>query len=199
MSDEPRLQLLANDLREQGLATIVVGLSAGAPLEEHCQRLEDLLAAPAINVPAQAVSASDPTMILYTSGTTSLAKGVLSTHGAVCQALVALEFQSAFCAVSSPERINVVINSGYAPATLMAVPLFHVSGLHAQFLLALRSGRRLLLMYKWDVEKALDLIRDEQCTQFNGSPVTEQCSAGTASHIAASERPARLEIGRAHV
>jgi len=174
LSDEPRLQLLANDLREQGLATIVVGLRAGAPLEEHCQRLEDLLAAPAIKVPAQAVSASDPAMILYTSGTTSLAKGVLSTHGAVCQALVALEFQGAFCAVSSPERISVVINSGYAPATLMAVPLFHVSGLHAQFLLALRSGRRLLLMYKWDVEKALDLIRDEQCTQFNGAPVMMQ-------------------------
>ena len=174
LSDEPRLQLLANDLREQGLATIVVGLHAGAPLEEHCQRLEDLLAAPAINVPAQAVNASDPAMILYTSGTTSLAKGVLSTHGAVCQALVALEFQGAFCAVSSPERISVVINSGYAPATLMAVPLFHVSGLHAQFLLALRSGRRLLLMYKWDVEKALDLIRDEQCTQFNGAPVMMQ-------------------------
>lgn len=68
----------------------------------------------------------------------------------------------------------MVINSGYAPATLMAVPLFHVSGLHAQFLLALRSGRRLLLMYKWDVEKALDLIRDEQCTQFNGAPVMMQ-------------------------
>ncbi|MFH6568303.1 class I adenylate-forming enzyme family protein [Pseudomonas kulmbachensis] len=174
LCDEPRLQLLVGDLREQGLATIVVGLSAGAPLDEHCQRLEDLLAASALNVPVQQVSAQDPAMILYTSGTTSLAKGVLSTHGAVCQALAALEFQGAFCALSSPERISVVINSGYAPTTLMAVPLFHVSGLHAQFLLALRSGRRLLLMYKWDVEKAFDLIRDEQCTQFNGAPVMMQ-------------------------
>ena len=174
LCDEPRLRLLDTDLREQGLATIVVGLSAGQALAQHCQRLEDLLAAPALDAPAVKVTADDPAMILYTSGTTSLAKGVLSTHGAVCQALVALEFQGAFCALSSPERISVVINSGYAPTTLMAVPLFHVSGLHAQFLLALRSGRRLLLMYKWDVEKAFDLIRDEHCTQFNGAPVMMQ-------------------------
>ena len=174
LCDEPRLQLLEADLREQGLATIVVGLAAGTALDEHCQRLEDLLAEPALTAPALKVTGDDPAMILYTSGTTSLAKGVLSTHDAVCQALAALEFQGAFCAVSSPERISVVINSGYAPTTLMAVPLFHVSGLHAQFLLALRSGRRLLLMYKWDVDKAFDLIRDEQCTQFNGAPVMMQ-------------------------
>lgn len=174
LCDEPRLQLLSNDLHAKGLATIVVGMAADQPLDEHCQRLEDLLAAPALSAPQSNVSADDPAMILYTSGTTNLAKGVLSTHGAVCQALAALEFQGAFCAVSSPERISVVINSGYAPTTLMAVPLFHVSGLHAQFLLALRSGRRLLLMYKWDVEKAFDMIRDEQCTQFNGAPVMMQ-------------------------
>lgn len=174
LCDEPRLQLLKDDLREQGLATIVVGMGAHLPRDEHCQRLEDLLTEPLLDAPVPIISADDPAMILYTSGTTSLAKGVLSTHGAVCQALVALEFQGVFCAVSSPERISVVINSGYAPTTLMAVPLFHVSGLHAQFLLALRGGRRLVLMYKWDVEKAFDLIRDEQCTQFNGAPVMMQ-------------------------
>ena len=174
LCDEPRLQLLAADVRDNGIATLVVGMPEGEVLEAHCQRLEDLLSAPALAAPALTVGHDDPAMILYTSGTTSLAKGVLSTHGAVCQALVALEFQGAFSALSSPERISVIINSGYAPTTLMAVPLFHVSGLHAQFLLALRSGRRLLLMYKWDVEKAFDLIRDEQCTQFNGAPVMMQ-------------------------
>lgn len=104
---------------------------------------------------------------------------MLSSHRAICQALAALEFQSAFCAVSSPERIQAVIASGLAPTNLMAVPLFHVSGLHAQFLLGLRSGRRLLLMYKWDVDKAFDLIRDERCTQFNGAPVMMQQLLGS--------------------
>ena len=117
------------------------------------------------------MSAGSPSI---TSGTTSRAKGAVSSHRAICQALFALEFQGAFCAMSSPERIAVVINSGFAPTTLAAVPLFHVSGLHAQFLSALRGGRRLLLMYKWDVEQALDLVRDERCTQFNGAPVMMQ-------------------------
>lgn len=179
LCDEPRLQLLSQDLTEQGLATIVVGLSEERPLEAHCHRYETLLAAPMVSVPEVRIEADDPALILYTSGTTSRAKGVLSSHRAVCQALTALEFQGAFCAVSSPERINVVINSGYSPTNLMAVPLFHVSGLHAQFLLALRNGRRLLLMYKWDVNKAFELIRTERCTQFNGAPVMMQQLLGS--------------------
>ncbi|MGH8434210.1 MAG: class I adenylate-forming enzyme family protein [Pseudomonas sp.] len=174
LCDEPRLQLLKNDLLEQQLASIVVGLDQSQALSGRCQRYESLLLAPALSAPAVQVKADDPALILYTSGTTKRAKGVLSSHRAVCQALAALEFQGAFCAMSSPERISVVVNSGFAPTTLMAVPLFHVSGLHAQFLLALRSGRRLVLMYKWDVDKAFDLIRDEHCTQFNGAPVMMQ-------------------------
>ena len=50
------------------------------------------------------------------------------------QALVALEFQSAFCALSSPERIRVVVNSGYTPTTLMAVPLSRVNPRQGRFL-----------------------------------------------------------------
>lgn len=179
LCDEPRLQLLAQDLAEQGLATIVVGLAEEQPVEAHCQRYERLLAAPALSAPEVRIAADDPALILYTSGTTSRAKGVLSSHRAICQALTALEFQGAFCAVSSPERIKAVINSGHPPTNLMAVPLFHVSGLHAQFLLALRHGRRLLLMYKWDVNKAFELIRTERCTQFNGAPVMMQQLLGS--------------------
>ncbi|WEL57768.1 class I adenylate-forming enzyme family protein [Pseudomonas kermanshahensis] len=169
--DEQRQQLLAGDLIEERLISIVVGAAPGRMLPANCQRFEGLIKAPPLTLPAVAISPDDPALILYTSGTTSRAKGVLSNHRAVCQALAALEFQAAFCAMSSPERIKAVIDSGLAPTNLMAVPLFHVSGLHAQFLLALRSGRRLLLMYKWDVDKAFDLIRDEHCTQFNGAPV----------------------------
>jgi acyl-CoA synthetase (AMP-forming)/AMP-acid ligase II len=172
LCDEPRLDTLREDLAREQRATIVVGAQGALP--EYCLSYEDLIGAPAAPVPVLEVDPDAPAMILYTSGTTSRAKGAVSSHRAICQALTALDFQGAFCAMSSPERIGVVINSGFAPTTLAAVPLFHVSGLHAQFLSALRSGRRLMLMYKWDVERAIDLIRDERCTQFNGAPVMMQ-------------------------
>ena len=173
LCDEARLETLREDLAREQHPTIVVG-SQAAPLPEYCLRYEDLIGAPATPLAAVAIDPDVPALILYTSGTTSRAKGAVSSHRAICQALFALEFQGAFCAMSSPERIAGVINSGFAPTTLAAVPLFHVSGLHAQFLSALRGGRRLLLMYKWNVEQAINLIRDERCTQFNGAPVMMQ-------------------------
>ncbi len=174
IGDDARLSLLQDDLVAAGRTFIVVGRDTDADLPAQCLRYEDLLAADPLPMPALDIEPEAPALILYTSGTTNRAKGVLSSHRAICQALTALEFQGAFCALTSPERVAGMLGSGFASTSLMAVPLFHVSGLHAQFLSALRGGRRLLLMYKWDAEQALDLIRDERCTQFNGAPVMMQ-------------------------
>lgn len=171
LCDAARLALVEGDLEPLDLQAIAVG----APGQGRwvCD-YEALLAEDVALLPPPVFQPDDPLLILYTSGTTSKPKGVLSSHRAVCQALAALEFQGAFAAMSSPQRIKAIIDSGFAPTNLMAVPLFHVSGLHAQFLLALRGGRRLVLMYKWDSERALDLIERERCTQFSGSPAMMQ-------------------------
>lgn len=171
LCDAARLALVEGDLEPLDLQAIAVG----APGQGRwvCD-YEALLAEDVALLPPPVFQPDDPLLILYTSGTTSKPKGVLSSHRAVCQALAALEFQGAFAAMSSPQRIKAIIDSGFAPTNLMAVPLFHVSGLHAQFLLALRGGRRLVLMYKWDAERALDLIERERCTQFSGSPAMMQ-------------------------
>jgi len=77
--------------------------------------------------------------------------------------------------VSFLQRVFVAPNvrvmaAGFDMTTLMAVPLFHSSGLHAQFLSALRTGRRIVIMYKWDVAEVLNTIQRERITQLSAAP-----------------------------
>lgn len=113
---------------------------------------------------------ADTALILFTSGATSRAKGVESTHTAVCQALFNIDFIGAVAAMTSPDAIATIMARQLQPTTLSAVPLFHVSGLHAQLLISLRHGRRLIFIHRWDPAQALELIRKEKVTQFNGAP-----------------------------
>jgi long-chain acyl-CoA synthetase len=128
--------------------------------------------APAVQPPA--LTALDPALILFTSGATSQAKGVLSNQRAVCQALFNIDYIGAISAITSPEALAVIMARGLQPTTLSAVPLFHVSGLHAQLLTALCHGRRLILMHRWDPVSALALMQVERVTQFNGAPAMVQ-------------------------
>jgi long-chain acyl-CoA synthetase len=130
----------------------------------------ELAAQPAPPRPEVAVAPDDAALILFTSGATSRAKGVLSTQRAVCQALFNIDFIAAVSAMSSPEAMQAIMARGLPPTTLTAVPLFHVSGLHAQLLNALRNGRRLVFTHRWDPAAALELIAREKVTQFNGAP-----------------------------
>jgi len=113
---------------------------------------------------------TDPALILFTSGATSRAKGVLSNQRAVCQALFNIDFIGAIAGMTSPAAVQKLMGSGLKPTTLTAVPLFHVSGLHAQLLASLRHGRRLVFMHRWNPAEALALIQRERITQFNGAP-----------------------------
>lgn len=128
--------------------------------------------APAVQLPQ--LAPLDPALILFTSGATSHAKGVLSSQRAVCQAMFNIDFIGAISAMVSPDAVAALMAKGLQPTTLMAVPLFHVSGLHAQLLSSLRHGRRLVFMHRWDPAEALRLIQAEKITQFNGAPAMVQ-------------------------
>lgn len=168
--DSARLRLVEHDL-----ATVRVrALAVDAEAVEGVLSYPDLIREAVEPVAPHCPDASDAALILFTSGTTQRAKGAVSTHHAVAQALFALEFQGAFAGMTSYERIRPLLESGLQPTVLLAVPLFHVSGLHALFLNALRGGRRLVIMYKWDVDEALELVTRERCTQFSGAPVMMQ-------------------------
>lgn len=125
---------------------------------------------PAIELELPQIEDTDPALVLFTSGASSVAKAVVSNHIAVCQGLYNIDFIGAVSAMTSPKAIAGIMAKGLVPTTLTAVPLFHVSGLHAQLLSALRGGRRLVFSHKWDPIDAIELIKQEQVTQFNGAP-----------------------------
>ena len=116
-------------------------------------------------LPVIDVSSEDDATILYTSGTTGRPKGAVSTHGAVIQALMAFSCRSAIERVRQPAE-----PSGNAPAFILIVPLFHVTGCVAVMLGCFTAGVKLVIMYKWDVDKALEIIEREHITNFVGVP-----------------------------
>ncbi|MFK0570364.1 class I adenylate-forming enzyme family protein [Endozoicomonas sp.] len=124
----------------------------------------------AIPLPEPSLCADDPALILFTSGATSRAKAVVSSQRAVCQALTNIDYISALSGMTSPELIQKIMARSAPQVLLTAVPLFHVSGLHAQLLTALKAGRRVIFMHKWEAASVLKTMKDEQVTQFNGAP-----------------------------
>ena len=112
----------------------------------------------------------DPALLLFTSGASTRPKAVLTTHLAVCQSLMNIEYIAALSAMSSPGIVEELMRRALAPTTLTVVPLFHVSGLHAQLLTTLVNGRKLIFMHRWDPAQAIELIVKHRVTQFNGAP-----------------------------
>jgi acyl-CoA synthetase (AMP-forming)/AMP-acid ligase II len=165
--DGPRHARLAGWLAESSLPFI--GVNTGdRPLPDEATLLEHLLAADqAGEFPDAEISASDPALILYTSGTTGLPKGVMSTQLNVLSAISTwLVLVSAISVLEGTAEKEPDKQLG----VLLALPLFHVTGLHSMFLLSLAIGRKVVMMRKWDVDQALELIQAERITHFNGVP-----------------------------
>ena len=107
----------------------------------------------------------DPVTILYTSGTTGRPKGALGTH----RGAIANLWNMAFVAT----RESVIARRLPAPtrqtATLAAQPMFHIGGV-AAIIGSPIGGTKIVILPKWDLERALQLTRDEGITGLGGVP-----------------------------
>lgn len=167
--DQQRYQLIKP--AELGIQAIIVR-SEQDSFDKGCIGLEALLS----KLPREwaledtDVGDEDIAMIMYTSGTSGRPKGAVFSHRACCQAVINLEAGGATAYMTHMENFNQQMQLGHAPKGLMAVPLFHVSGLYSQFLMTLRGGRGLVLMYKWDPVEACHLIEKHKITSLMGAP-----------------------------
>ena len=118
------------------------------------------------NWPESNASDEDLTVLLYTSGSTGLPKGVMLTHLAIINGLFSFYTLGELRKIVHQELLLDVDNA----SVLINVPLFHVTGLITQFLLSMLAKRKIIIMHKWDATYALDLIQQHKVTNLSGVP-----------------------------
>jgi acyl-CoA synthetase (AMP-forming)/AMP-acid ligase II len=132
------------------------------------ERYGDLpVADPLIGPPDVDVSPESDATILYTSGTTGRPKGAVATHHAHMGAIANPRY---FAALSALAR-GIVPGQGPAPVGLLTFPFFHVAAFTG-FYGAMAAGGTLVLLRKWDTDKALAAIREHGVAAFGGVPTT---------------------------
>jgi long-chain acyl-CoA synthetase len=105
--------------------------------------------------PAVAVGEEDVAFIMYTSGTTGRPKGAMGTHLGILSSNVSLE---RCMGLRDGDR------------TLVAVPLFHVTGLIGQLLSMALVGGTTVIMRTFDAAGALRLLDAERITYMIAAP-----------------------------
>lgn len=155
-ADQKRYQLL----KDQNIELIVNEKIDGV------KTYEEISSGNTENWPEANATEEDVCVLLYTSGSTGLPKGVMLTHLAIINALFSFYTLGELRKIVHNETLLDVENA----SVLINVPLFHVTGLITQFLLSMLAKRKLIIMYKWEAKYALDLIKDHKVTNLSGVP-----------------------------
>ena len=119
--------------------------------------------------PGADIQPDDDATILYTSGTTGRPKGAVSTHRAIISSIFAFSARNNVFLMSGT-KLKEVDGPEVPTSFILIVPLFHVTGCVPVMMSCFVAGLKLAIMYKWDAEKALEMIEREKITNFVGVP-----------------------------
>jgi acyl-CoA synthetase (AMP-forming)/AMP-acid ligase II len=160
---------MATQLADSG-ATLVVTVGALLPVALEaagerpvwtCDRVEghpsvqDLLSAPGAAPDVEVDAGADVAVLPYSSGTTSLPKGVMLTHASIG---VNLRQVAALRPMTPEDRVVAVL------------PFFHIYGMTALLNLPLQAGATVVVLPRFDLEQFLGVLERERITKVFVAP-----------------------------
>ncbi|MGZ4741096.1 MAG: class I adenylate-forming enzyme family protein, partial [Ilumatobacteraceae bacterium] len=168
IADVERIARSINPCRRLGVRMLEV--RAASPSADDVEQWNDVVV-PGPSMPAVEVGWDDDATILYTSGTTGRPKGAVSTNGAIVSSVMAFGSRAALDSIRAGEGAAADAAEPPLPTSfILIVPLFHVTGCVPVLLSCVVSRSKLVMMYRWNAEKALELIERERITNFVGVP-----------------------------
>ena len=190
LSDSKPKVLIADQERYDRIKGELAGLRSDAPLAVITVRYDGELGDGDVRwdvvvdgdsapdaLPDADIDPDDDATIFYTSGTTGFPKGAQLTHRGSVHNLMHIGFlpmamamaEAAIAAENGVEPKPAPAEP--APLVFMApTPLFHVTACNCLLHPATMAGAKIVLTYKWDPARALELIEREKVTNFSGVP-----------------------------
>ncbi|CAN5424635.1 class I adenylate-forming enzyme family protein [soil metagenome] len=139
-------------------------------LETVIGAANDWIKLPDQPIPPAEIDTDDDATIFYTSGTTGKPKGALATHRAVNSNIMAGAAAGARAFLRRGETPPAPDPSAPQRSSLISVPFFHATGCFAVLNPSLIGGAKLVMMHKWDVIRAFELIEREKIQSAGGVP-----------------------------
>ena len=169
--------VVAGIRREAGRSTGLSHLVALARPAAGEQDYESLLAGPPPEPADVPVGLDDPSLIMYTSGTTGRAKGATLTHGNITW-----------------NAINVVVDADFRAdeVALAVAPLFHTAALNMLCLPTMLKGGTVLIEPAFDPAGVLELIARYRVTSMFGVPAIYDAMAAAPGWAAADTSSLRM-------
>jgi len=121
-------------------------------------------------IPPADISPDDDATIFYTSGTTGKPKGALGTQRSVNTNIFTAAAAGARGFLRKGEQPPAPDPDAPQRSSLISVPFFHVTGCMAILNPSLFAGAKLVMMHRWDVIRAFELIEREKVQSAGGVP-----------------------------
>ena len=150
---DPEFSVMINEIKKDLPSVnhfILTGRDKSPGFHAFEEFLQDKLNPPLVNIDEE-----DLNSIFYTSGTTGRPKGAMTSHRNIIHVVISVSR-----VIGIPEGVK----------QLIAIPLFHVTGCDAQFLVGIYLGGTSVIMKAFKSDEAMALIEKEKIELVVGVP-----------------------------